>query len=415
MEAAAIFPIQGVRAAFPALSGDPAPIFLDNPAGTRVPASVGEAAATCLTRINANLGGHFAMSAAASEIVEAAHASMAIFLNAASAREIIIGPSMTSLTFALSRSLAHELSAGDEIIVTRFDHDGNIAPWLAIAQEREAVVRWLPFDPHTFRVEPEALAAALSERTKIVALGYASNITGSINDVSTLVSMAKDAGALVYLDAVQFAPHDVVDARAIGCDALLCSSYKFYGPHLGIAYVREELLERLQPYKVRPATMDLPYRFETGTPQIEQLAALDATVRYIERLSGDASATDRRTRIRSAFGATTAWESSLAQQLIDGLQAIDGLTLHGVPGADPKKRVPTVSFTHDSRSSDAIAAALAARGICIWSGNNYALETVRSLGLDEDDGVLRIGIAHYNTPEELDLTLSAIKETLENA
>lgn len=408
------FPIDDVRAQFPSLFITDEPersrIYLDNPAGTQVPLRVAQATARCLIESNANLGGHFVTSRRAEETIERTRERMRVFFNAESTREIIVGPSMTSLTFRLSRALARQWSPGDEIVVTRMDHDANIAPWLAVAQERGLRVRWLPFDAHTWRIEPDALEAVLNERTRLVALNYASNLTGSVNDVTALVRRVHQAGALAYVDAVQFAPHGLVDVREIGCDFLACSSYKFFGPHLGIVYGREAVLEHLQAYKVRPATNELPWRFELGTPQIELFAGLDATVHYLEWLGERLGCTGTpRERIAAAFHAAAAHERDLATRLIDGLRAIRGVTIFGIVNpAAFSARVPTVSFVQREHSTDEIAAALAQRGIFVWSGNNYALEIVKALGLDEAAGVVRIGAAHYNTHAEIDATLEAL-------
>ena len=395
------FRIDDVRAQFPALSrtdAGAARVYLDNPAGTQVPRSVAEAAARCLLESNANLGGYFTTSLAAEEVVVKAHAAMARFLGAASEREVVVGPSMTSLTFAFARSIGRTLQSGDEVVVTHMDHDGNISPWLALAEDRGLIVRWVPFDRSTWRIEPDALAAALTKKTRLVALNYASNLTGSINDVRALVRQIHDAGALAYVDAVQFAPHGKVDVRALDCDFLACSSYKFYGPHLGIVWARESILRDLYAYKVRPATNDLPYKFETGTPQIESLAALTACIEYLDGLNVEA------------------YERELAARLIAGLQAIPGVRVVGI--ADPAefdRRVPTVSFVHGRAAPDAIARFLAGRNIFVWSGHNYALETVRQLGIDEERGVVRIGIAHYNTAQEIDRAIEAVAAAIEAA
>lgn len=400
------FPVELVRAQFPALGledGGRPRVYLDNPAGTQVPARVAEAISRCLIETNANLGGYFTTSRAAEEVVLGAHRAMARFLGAASEREIVIGPSMTSLTFALSRSIGRTLQAGDEIVVTRMDHDGNISPWLAMAQERGVTVRWLPFDRRTWRIEPGALDEVLSEKTRLVALNYASNLTGSINDVRGLVRKIRAAGALSYVDAVQFAPHGYIDVRELDCDFLACSSYKFFGPHLGIVWARESLLEDLYAYKVRPASADLPWKFETGTPQIEALAGLTATAEYLEWLGATcAPGTHGRAAIRAAFEAAGAHERDLAARLIEGLRRIPDVEIVGI--TDPAhfgSRVPTVSFTHATRTPSDIARSLAGENVFVWSGHNYALEIVRSLGIDEEEGVVRIGMAHYNTVDEV--------------
>lgn len=409
------FPIERVRSQFPSLAitdGGRPRIYLDNPAGTQVPQRVADAAARALIETNANLGGYFVTSDRAAETIERARTQMVHFLGAGSSREIIVGPSMTALTFRLSAAIGRRLSSGDEIVVTRMDHDGNIAPWLAMAQDRGVGVRWLDFNKETWRIEPDALDAVLSERTRLVALNYASNLTGSINDVRALSERAHAAGALVYIDAVQFAPHGFVDVEYLGCDFLACSSYKFFGPHLGVVWGREAALQDIEAYKVRPATNDLPWRFELGTPQIELFAALDATIGYYEWLGEELGARQSpREKIRTAISAAASYEAGLAQRLIDGIAAIADATIFGI--TDRSKvahRVPTVSFIHARLSTDEIAKALAARNIFVWSGNNYALELVRSLGLEEESGVVRIGAAHYNTLDEIDATLNALEE-----
>ncbi|HEV3155284.1 MAG TPA: cysteine desulfurase-like protein [Candidatus Baltobacteraceae bacterium] len=411
------FPIDVVRDAFPALSltdKGRARVYLDNPAGTQVPRAVAEAAASCLLQTNANLGGFFVTSIEAEAIVERAHQAMAEFVGAASFREVVAGPSMTSLTFQFSRSLGRTFSRGDELVVTRMDHDGNISPWLALAEDLGLTVRWVPFDAQTWTIQPSELERALSPKTRIVALNYASNLTGSINDLRPLIDMAHAAGALTYVDAVQFAPHQPIDVLALDCDFLCCSSYKFFGPHLGILWGRETLLQDLYAYKVRPQTAALPWKFEVGTPQIEMLAALDSTVAYFDWLGSQCGANGtRRERILGAYAAAAHWERTLTARLVDGLQQFPGVTILGI--TDPARfdeRVPTVSFVHKARSPIEIAKHLAQRNIFVWSGHNFALEIVRQLNVDEELGVIRIGMAHYNTPEEIDAALEALQEIL---
>jgi cysteine desulfurase family protein (TIGR01976 family) len=412
-DTAKAFPIDAIRSCFPSLSvtdDGAARTYLDNPAGTQVPKRVADAAAHTLIYANANLGGAFVTSLAAEAVVQRAHEAMATFLGASSYREVAIAQSMTNHTFALSRSIGRTLQRGDEIVVTRMDHDGNVGPWLMLAEDLGLTVRWVEFNEHSWRIEPDALSAQLSSRTRLVALNYASNLTGSINDVTTLTKRAKQAGALVYVDAVQFAPHGTIDVEAIGCDFLACSSYKFFGPHLGIVWGRESLLEELEAYKVRPATTELPWKFETGTPQIELQAALTATVEYVAWLGRQCGAVgDERAQVAGAFGASIPWERELAARLIDGLKRIGDVTIYGITEpADFGARVPTVSFRHARIAPDVIARALAKENVFVWSGHNYALEIVRQLGIPEDEGVVRIGAAHYNTLEEIDRTLEII-------
>lgn len=406
-----VFPIELVRGRFPALArNDNPPVYLDNPAGTLVPQQVIDAVGAAMAGASSNLGGFFPASRRAEAIWLAAHKAAADLLGAASEREIVIAQNMTTLTLHLSRSIGRLFKPGDEIILTRMDHEGNVSPWLLLARDLGLTVRWLPFDRKTWRIEPADLKPLLGERTRLLALNYSSNMTGSVNDVAALAAMAKQAGALVYVDAVQLVPHRLPDVQALGCDFLACSSYKFFGPHLGMVWGREGLLSELQPYKLRCASDALPERFETGTPQTELLAGLAATVDYLEWLGAATGHTGtRRDLLRGAYASFEAYESGLMKRLIAGLVAMPGITVHGI--TDPAAfahRVPTVSFTHDELSTHAIAAALAEADIFAWSGHNYALEPTRLLGLDEDQGVVRLGIAHYNTMDEIERTLGVL-------
>lgn len=414
-ETAAAFPIEAIRAEFPALSdiANP-PVYLDNPAGTLVPRRVMDAVRAAMAGASSNLGGMFAASKRAEGIVLSAHQAMADMLGAASGREIIVGQSMTALTLHLSRSIGRTLRAGDEIIVTRMDHEGNISPWLLLAEDLGLTVRWLSFDQESWRIETDALRSLLSERTRLVALNYSSNMTGSVNDVAALAAIARSAGALVYVDAVQLAPHRLPDVQALGCDFLACSSYKFFGPHLGIVWGREDLLAGLQPYKCRCASDGLPERFETGTPQTEMLAGLEACIGYLEWLGETTGGHgSRREKIAHAYARFAAYEEGLQSRLIDGLAAFDGVHVKGI--TDPAQfahRVPTISFVHSHLSTHDIARGLAAQEIYAWSGHNYAYEAARQLGLDETEGVVRLGIAHYNTMSEIERTLHALGRIL---
>lgn len=401
--------IEAVRAKFPSLAlkdGATPRTYLDNPAGTQVPACVIAAVKEFYEQYNANLGGFFTTSRAADALLYESYAAAARFVGGTSAKEIVVGQSMTALTFAFSRSLARTFSAGDEIVVTRMDHDANIAPWLVVAQECGMRVRWVPVDPQTWRIEPAALEDVLCERTRVVALNYASNLSGSINDVAALTKLAHRAGALVYVDAVALAPHRPIDAPALGCDFLVFSAYKCYGPHVGVLWARESLLESLYAYKVRPVPETLPEKYELGTPQLELLAGLRATIAYYEEL-GEGS-------LANAFHAVVAWESRLTARLLGGLAALPGVTVAGITDdAQLDARVPTISFTHRSIASAAIAQQLARKSIFVWSGHNFALELARSLRLDEIDGVVRIGFAHYNTIEEVDRALTLLAQIVE--
>lgn len=406
------FPIEALRGKFPALSVTDKGrrrIYLDNPAGTQVPHAVADAVSRCLLTTNANLGGYFETTIAAQQVVDEAHQAMADFLGAASPEEIIIGANMTTLTYHMSRTLGRTMQPGDEIILTRMDHEGNVSPWLQLAEDLGLVVRWLPFDEKSWQVEEATLAGLLTEKTRLVALNYASNLTGSINRVKALTAIARNAGALVYVDAVQFAPHGLIDVQELGCDFLICSAYKFFGPHMGILWGRRDVIDGLTPYKCRCSSNGLPERFELGTPQIELMAGLTAAVDYFADLGAAAGeGGSRRQKIAKAFAVSIAYENPLAQRLIDGLSDIEGLTIHGI--TDPKRlgdRVPTVSFTVDGIVPETIVRQMNAENIFLWSGHNYAWEIVHQLGIPAEQGVVRIGIAHYNTSAEIDETLES--------
>ena len=412
-----VFPIDRVRREFPALSQSDSGrlrVFMDNPAGTQLPRRVVEAVSAALVDAASNYGGFFENSRNAEAIYAAAHGAMADFVNAYSSNEIVVAQSMTALTLHVSRSLGRRFAPGDEIIVTRMDHEGNVSPWLLLAEDHDLVVRWLPFNRDTWKIEPEDLEAVLGPRTRLLALNYASNLTGSINDVAKLTAFARSAGALTYVDAVQLAPHQCIDVQALGCDFLVCSSYKFFGPHLGVLWGRQELLDELPAYRVRCAADASPEKWESGTPQTELLAGLAACVDHYDWLGGLVSGEDsRRGRIEAAYRAAADHEARLVTRLIDGIRSIAGTTVHGITNPNRVgERVPTVSMTHERVPPPQVAERLARDGICVWSGHNYALEVVRQLGIDEATGVVRIGLAHYNTEEEVDRTLVALEEAL---
>jgi len=406
-----------VRGLFPALSlsdQDRPRIYLDNPAGTQVPASVVRHMSDCLFNGNANIGGFFRSSELAGEFVADARAACADFLNARSEDEIIFGQNMTSLTLHMSRSIGRHFEAGDEIVLTRMDHDANIAPWLLMARDRDLQVRWLPFNTETFEFDAGALSKVLTDRTRLVCFGGASNMTGTLNDVKTLCNSIRDAGAWSYVDAVQSAPHALVDVQDLGCDFLVCSAYKFFGPHQSMLWGRRDILQQLSPYKVRPAPDELPWCFETGTQSHEGIAGIGAAIDYFAAI-GETSQpqASRRAKLACAFRQMFAHEKMLVARLISGLQALPGIRIHGISNPqDFDRRVATVSFTHDSVHPDIIARGLAAQNIFVWSGHNYALEPARALGLLDSGGVLRVGPVHYNTVEEMDITLTAIEDVL---
>ena len=403
-----------VRAMFPALADGAGPtprIFFDNPAGTQVPQQVIERMNRAMVSQNANLGGFFETSVAAEKLIEEARQAMAEFYNAASPREIIFGQNMTTLTLHLSRGLAKNLAPGDEIILSRMDHDANVSPWLAIAKDMDLKVRWLDFDLETFEFAGDALDQVLSDKTRLLAVGYASNCTGTINDIRALSAKARAAGALVYVDAVQLAPHNVIDVQALGCDFLVSSAYKFFGPHQGVLWGRADVLERIFAYKLRPASDDIPEKFETGTLAREGLAGVLGAVEYFAGIgrAGSSAGMSNRQAIAAAFDVLGEYENALTGRLLEGLADFSGLSIHGI--TNPNRlhaRVPTVSFTISGHHPDELARKLALENIFVWSGHNYAVEPVTRLGLMEAGGVVRVGIAHYNTMQEVERFLATL-------
>lgn len=415
------FPVEWVREHFPSLDitdEGQRRIYLDNPAGTQVPKSVAVAIYNTVLFANANLGGEFATSVAAEDVIDQGHQAMADFLGC-SPQEVIIGPNMTSLTYHFSRMIGHRLNgvglkAGDEIIVTQMEHEGNVSPWLQLAEDLGLAVRKLPFNQDSWQVESDGLSALITDKTRILALNYSSNLTGSVNEVAKLVAIAKSAGVLTYVDAVQFAPHGFIDVKALDCDFLVCSSYKFFGPHLGVLYGRRAVLETLDPYKCRCSDDGLPHRFETGTPQIELVAGLTACVDYFARLGEHlGEGATRRAQIKKAFETGVGEEAVLAGQLIDGLNQIRGVTIHGITDSVRfAHRVPTISFTMDDIIPETLVSRMNQEGIFCWSGHNYAWEVVHQLGINPDHGVVRIGIANYNHSGEIDETLESVARNI---
>ena len=384
---AVAFDVGAVRARFAALQGPTA--FFDGPGGTQTPDSVIEAIASYLREANANLGGPFVTSVRSDQVVDAAHDAAAGFLGA-SPSEVGFGHNMTTLNFALTRTVGRELSAGDEIVVTRLDHDANVSPWLELAEDLDLVVRFADLHDEDCTLDYADLEAQLSDRTKVVAFPWASNAVGSLTDVRRVADLAHDAGALAWVDAVHYAPHGPIDVAAAGVDVLVCSPYKFFGPHLGLFYGRREVLESWRPYKVRPSANEpVGHRFETGTLAHELLAGCTAAVEYIESIGWEP---------------VVAWERELGRRFLDGLP--EAYTLHGIPSMEG--RTPTFALTHPTRTPEDLADELARRDIAAWPGNYYALEIMERLGLD--DGCLRVGIVHYNTGEEVDRLLAALAE-----
>jgi len=410
------FHAEAIRPLFPSLNHDgTAPIFLDNPAGTQVPRTVMDAVTQYYLTMNANSGGAFATSRRSDEMTQMTRERMADFLNASSPSEIIIGPNMTTLCFSLSRAISPLLSAGDEIVLTRMDHDANIAPWLQIARERNLTVKWVDIRRDDCTLDMDSLEEALSERSKIVATVHASNAVGTINPVKQIAGMARAVGAWHVVDAVQSAPHVPIDVLELGCDFLLCSSYKFYGPHLGIMWGRRDLLDSLPASKVRPAKDTAPHRWETGTPSFETWNGLLACLTYWERLGkeyGDADMpryAGRRLNLKRGLAAVSAYERTLVAALIDGLSAIPGVAIAGITdGAKLEQRVPTVAMVKNGHDPADIAHYLARENVYVWSGDYYALEIMKRI--ERPNGMVRIGIGQYNTLDEINKVLNLLDD-----
>ena len=411
------FHAEAIRPLFPSLhlpaDDGSLPIFLDNPAGTQVPRSVMQAVTEYFMTMNANSGGAFATSRRNDDMVRRTRDGMADFLNAAGSSEIVFGPNMTTLNFQLSRSIAQTLAPGDEVILTRMDHDANIAPWTLIARDCGLTLKWVDVKAADCTLDMDSLEAALSRRTKVVATVHASNAVGTVNPVKQIAGMARAVGALHVVDAVQSAPHMPIDVAEIGCDFLLCSSYKFYGPHLGIMWGRRDLLDSLPAYKVRPAKDAAPYRWENGTPSYETWNGLLACLEHWERIGdefGDAELPQyvgRRLRMKRGVAAVQAYERDLAESLIDGLGAIPGVAIAGITDiARFDQRVPTVAMVKEGHSPQEIASYLAANHIYVWSGDYYAVEIMERIHRPE--GMVRIGIGQYNTIDEINRVLNLL-------
>jgi cysteine desulfurase family protein (TIGR01976 family) len=380
--------VEAVRRRFSALDRELA--FFDGPGGTQAPDEVIDAIASYMRESNANVGGPFETSRRSEAVVADARLAAAGFLGC-TADEVVFGANMTTLNFALSRACAREWRAGDEVVVTRLDHDANVSPWLELAHDLGLVVRFADLGDNA-TLDLEHLAAQLSQRTRVVAFPWASNAVGTLVDVARVVELAHEVGALAWVDAVHYAPHGPIDVAAVDADVLVCSPYKFYGPHLGLAFARAELLERWRPYKVRPSPNEpLGHRYETGTLAHELLAGFVAAVDYLASLGWDA---------------VVQYERELGTRFLHGLPR--RCRLYGLPTMDG--RVPTFAFTVDGLHPDAVARRLGDRGIAVWHGNYYALEVMKRLGLEDSGGAVRVGIVHYNTGDEIDRLLAALAE-----
>ncbi len=423
--------LRWVRSQFPALAqtvnGHPG-VFLDGPGGTQVPQRVIDAIADYLRRDNANTGGAYATSRNTDARLAEARAAMADFLNCG-ANEIVFGPNMTTLTYEMSRAIGRDLGPGDEILVTRLDHDANVSPWLALAEqgkEKGVTIRWAEIHEEDCTLDLADLASKINDRTKLVAVGYASNAVGTINPVKEIVRLAHAAGALAYIDAVHYGPHGLIDVAALDCDFLVCSTYKFFGPHMGVLFGKREHLQRLRPYKVRPLTEAIPNRWEWGTLNHECIAGITACVEYLADLGRRAhphisrrQAATRRAAIVAAFEAIRHYEHGLMERLIAGLARIPKLKLYGITNpARFAERCPTLALRVVDQSANqaadqtplTLATKLAERGFFTWDGNYYALNLTERLDVEKFGGFLRVGLVHYNTVEEVDRLLVALRQ-----
>ncbi len=401
--------VDEVRSHFPALASDD--IYFDNPGGTQVAREVMARMQDYYEHHNANHGGAFRTSRDSDAVVAEARQAVAAFLNAARPEEIVFGQNMTSLTLHIGRSIARTLSAGDEIVVTRLDHDANIAPWLLIAEDRGCTVRWVDIHPEDCTLDMEDMQRQITPRTKLVAVGYASNAVGTINDVRRVVELAHSVGALCYIDAVQYAPHKLIDVQALDCDFLACSAYKFFGPHTGILYGKYDLLDKLTAYKVRPSGNLPPDKFETGTQSFESIAATLGAMEYFawlgKQFGGETG--PLHTALRKGIEVIDAYELQLNSALLKGLSSVPGLHIRGI--TDPQRmgqRVPTFSFTLDGWNPVTVAEKLAQEHINVWDGNYYALEIMKRLDLEEQGGMVRVGLTHYNTFGEIERLIEAL-------
>lgn len=401
--------ISAVRSQFPSLNRPD--IFFDNPGGTQIAKPSLDRINQYLIECNANHAGAFSNSIASDAILDEAHRAMANFYNAAGPEEIVFGNNMTTLTLHISRSISRDWKEGDEIIVTRLDHDANATPWVLAAKDRGCKVTWVDFDVEDGTLKLDDLQKALERKPRLLAVGYASNSLGTINPVEEITRMAHEAGTLIYVDAVQYAPHGPIDVRKLGCDFLVSSAYKFFGPHAGILYGKRELLEKLYAYKVRPATDELPGRFETGTQNHEGIAGVLGAIEYFqwigrefgnEPLEGEMSQ-GHRLDLKKGMLAIHAYEYELSRALLSALQAVPGLTIFGLSDVQRlNQRVATYSFRLKDLHPRQVAEQLAQHGIYVWDGNYYAINVTERLGLEDSGGMVRVGAVHYNTLEEVD-------------
>jgi cysteine desulfurase family protein (TIGR01976 family) len=406
-----------VRSQFPSLAqtvnGYPA-AFLDGPGGTQVPQRVIDAISSYLSHDNANTGGAYTTSHHTDAMIARARAAIADFLHCG-ADEVVFGPNMTSLTFAISRAIGRELGPGDEILVTRLDHDANVSPWIAMAEDRGVTVRWAEIHDEDCTLDLADLSSKISNRTKLVAVGYASNAVGTINPVKVITRLAHAAGALSYVDAVHYGPHGLIDIAALDCDFLACSTYKFFGPHMGVLFGKREHLQRFRPYKVRPNTNAIPNCWEWGTLNHECIAGIEACVEYLADIGRRTrpDVTTRRAAIEAACAAIHEHENALLNRMMKGLKAIPKLKIYGI--TDPARfndRCTTFAVRAEGHTPLELATKLGDRGFFTWDGNYYALNLTEHLDVEKSGGFLRIGLVHYNTAEEVDRLLATLRETV---
>jgi cysteine desulfurase family protein (TIGR01976 family) len=436
LAATASLDLTAIRAQFPSLSqtvnGHPA-AFLDGPGGTQVPQRVIDAISNYLATNNANTGGAYATSRHTDAMIAEARAAMGDFLHCG-ADEVAFGPNMTSLTYAISRAIGRDLRPGDEILLTRLDHDANVSPWLQMAEDSGVSVRWAEIHDADCTLDMADLASKINKNTRLVAVGYASNAVGTINPVKKIVQLAHNVGALAYVDAVHYGPHGLIDVAALDCDFLACSTYKFFGPHMGVLFGKREHLKRLRPYKVRPNTNAIPNCWEWGTLNHECIAGITACVEYIADIGrhalqthglphpsahfaegGSSDRSPRRAAIEAAYAAIHEHERALLYRMMTGLKHIPGLKIYGI--TDPARfdeRCTTFAVRYISgkpgRTPLELATKLGDRGFFSWDGNYYALNLTEHLEVERTGGFLRIGLVHYNTVEEVDRLLTALRE-----
>ncbi|MEE2708336.1 MAG: cysteine desulfurase-like protein [Gemmatimonadota bacterium] len=409
--------IQSVRSRFPALQetvDGKQVVFLDNPAGTQMPQQVIDAITDCLVHYNVNTEVPYGPGDRVTAMTQEARRAAAEFLGSETPDEIAFGNNMTSLAVLLSRSLVHEIKPGDEIVVSHMEHDGNVGPWVLMAEDAGATVRWIDIDPVTYAIDVEDAAVKITPKTKFVALSYAGNGTGSINDVSSVIRLAKAQGAWTFIDAVQYAPHGLVDVTALDCDFLSCSAYKFYGTQVGILYGKQELMKNLRAYTVRPSLSKVPSRWEPGTKNYEGLVGVLAAIDYIAEqgvlYGGATSDAGRRDKLKAAWPVLAAYEQQLAEHLVDGLQAIPGVQIYGIANReDMAKRVATVSFRKEGCTPQQLTETLGAEQIGSRCGDYLAVALIDRLGLQDSGGLTRLGPVHYNTTAEIDRALEVIE------